>query len=72
MAQLPQEEQLEAVQPLQDEVPAEARVVSPPLPLLRKPQADMRRQTSPLSQWLQVGFSFPKTRHSNSLPHFLQ
>jgi hypothetical protein len=64
--------QLPAWQLAQPEAPAAFLTVCPPPPLLTKPQADMRLRTFLLEQPVHVGFSLPKTRHSNSLPHLSQ
>jgi len=68
----PQLVQLDALQPEQDEAPAEALTVSPPLPLLTKPQADKRRFTLTFPQVGQAGLSWPITSISNFLLHFSQ
>jgi hypothetical protein len=62
--QWPQVAQLVAAHPPQAEAEAEARVVSPPLPLLIKPQEDMRRVTFLLLQEGQSGFSDPNINFS--------
>jgi hypothetical protein len=58
------------VHPPQEE-PAARETVSPLLPLLTNPQADIRFPTFLLLQQGQQGFSFPITRHSNSSLHDL-
>jgi hypothetical protein len=62
--QWPQVAQLVAAHPPQEDADAEARVVSPPPPLLTKPQQDMRRITFLLLQEGQSGFSDPKISFS--------
>jgi len=62
--QWPQLEQLEALQPLQED-DAEELTVLPPAPLETNPQADMSLHTLVLSQSGQAGVSWPNTRHSN-------
>jgi hypothetical protein len=61
-----------AAQPLQAEDPAEDDTVSPPLPLLMKPQADIRRQTLEDWQAEHSGSAFPSTRYSKSWPQSSQ
>jgi hypothetical protein len=63
--------QLLAEQPLQDD-PADEDTVSPPPPLLTKPQADMSLVTFLLLQVVHCGVSDPMIRHSKFLPHFSQ
>jgi hypothetical protein len=58
--------------PLQEEPDAEDDTVSPLLPLLTKPQADMSLITFLLLHESQTGFSFPKTRASKFLLQLLQ
>jgi hypothetical protein len=57
-------EQLVAAQPPHADDPAVLRVVSPPLPLLKNPQVDMRRLTFLLLQDGQSGCSDPNTSFS--------
>jgi hypothetical protein len=65
--------QLDAVQPVQDEDEADLPTVSPPLPLLTNPQADIMRHTWVSSQWGQWDGSLPpSTRCSKFRPHALQ
>jgi hypothetical protein len=66
----PQLEQLVAVQPAQEEAPAERLTVSPPPPLLTNPHADIRRFTFALPQSGQTGRSFAMTIISNRWLHF--
>jgi hypothetical protein len=61
-----------AAHPPQEELDADVVVVSPPLPLLTKPQEDMRRVTFLLLQEGQSGFSDPKTNFSKLLLQSLQ
>jgi hypothetical protein len=62
-----------ALHPLQLLVPAAAFTVSPPLPLLRNPHADISLFTFLLLHAGHSGRSFdPKTRYSNLLSHFSQ
>jgi hypothetical protein len=68
----PQLEQLVELHPVQDEAPADALTVSPPLPLLTKPHEDIRRLTFLLPQAGQVGLSLPMIKISNFLSHFSQ
>jgi len=65
-------EQLVAAQPLQADDDAAVRVVSPPLPLLRNPQVDMRRLTFLLLQDGQSGDSDPNTSFSKLSWHSSQ
>ena len=65
----PHPAQLEAAQPPQAEAPADALTVSPPLPLLTNPQADISLHISALLQSGQSGFSLPNTSCSKSRPH---
>jgi len=65
-------EQLVAEQPPHDEADADARVVSPPLPLLRNPQADIRRLTFLLLHAGQSGDSEPNTSFSKFSWHSSQ
>jgi len=57
-------EQLVAAHPLQADEEAEEETVSPPFPLLTKPQADISLNTFLLLHEGQSGFSEPNTRHS--------
>ena len=66
----PQLEQLDELHAAQDEAPAELLTVSPPLPLLTKPQADIRRLTDNAPQPGHFGISLPRIRVSNFLSHF--
>jgi hypothetical protein len=66
--QWPQPAQLEALQPPQDDVAAVDFTVSPPEPLLKKPQVDIRRQTFLLWHSEHSGSGSPKTRYSKVLP----
>jgi len=60
--------QLVAEHPPQAELEAEALTVSPPLSLLKKPQADISLLIALLLQEGHFdGSSFPKTRYSKSL-----
>jgi hypothetical protein len=68
--QWPQEAQLVAAHPPQED--ADARVVSPPPPLLTKPQEDMRRVTFLPLQEGQSGDSDPKTSFSKLSLQFSQ
>jgi len=52
------------VHPLHDESAAELLTVSPPPPLLIKPQADISLLTFLLLHEGQLGFSFPNSRSS--------
>jgi hypothetical protein len=70
--QWPQVAQLVAAHPPQEDADAEARVVSPPPPLLTKPQEDMRRVTFLLLQEGQSGFSDPKISFSKFSLHSSQ
>jgi hypothetical protein len=63
--------QLVVEQPLQDE-PADDDTVSPPPPLLTKPQADMSFFTFLLVHPEHSGVSLPMIRHSKFSPHFSQ
>jgi len=60
------------VHPVHDESAAELLTVSPPLPLLIKPQADISLLIFLLLHEGQLGFSFPKTRISKFRSHLLQ
>jgi hypothetical protein len=64
--------QLDAAQPLQEDAPADADTVSPPLPLEINPQRDINLDTFLPLQEGQLGFSLPKTRYSKSWSHFSQ
>jgi len=57
-------EQLVAAHPLHADEEAEEDTVSPPVPLLTNPHADISLNTSLLLHKGQSGFSEPKTRHS--------
>jgi len=57
--------------PLQAD-PAEVLTVSPPLPLLTKPQAESSRLTATEPQAGQAAFSFPRIRASNFFSHASQ
>jgi hypothetical protein len=57
-------EQLVAAHPLHADEEAEEDTVSPPVPLLTKPHADINRSTFSLLHEGQSGFSEPNTRHS--------
>jgi hypothetical protein len=71
--QWPQLEQLEDAQLPQDEDELDDLTVSPPLPLLKKPHADISLFTLSLLQEGQFfGLSLPKTRYSKSLLQLLQ
>ena len=70
--QWPQVAQLVAAHPPQEDADADARVVSPPPPLLTKPQVDMRRVTFLLLQEGQSGVSDPKTSFSKLSSQFSQ
>jgi len=61
-----------AEHPPHDEDDAEAFTVSPPVPLLIKPHADMSLLTFLLLHEGQAGFSFPNTIVSKSLLHLSQ
>jgi hypothetical protein len=63
--------QLLAAQPLHDE-PADDETVSPPPPLLTKPQADMSFLTFLLVHEEHSGESSPMIKHSKFSPHFSQ
>lgn len=69
--QWPHPAQLEAEQDPQ-EAEAEVLVLTPPLPLLTKPQADISFFTFLLLQEGQSGFAFPMTRYSKSRSQLLQ
>jgi len=66
----PQLEQLDELHPAQDDDPAEWLTVSPPPPLLTKPQADISRLTDDALQSGHLGISRPIIRASNFLSHF--
>jgi hypothetical protein len=57
-------EQLVAAHPLHADEEAEEDTVSPPVPLLTKPHADISFSTFLLLHEGQSGFSEPKTRYS--------
>jgi hypothetical protein len=59
-----QVEQLVAAHPLHADEEAEEDTVSPPVPLLTKPHADISFSTFLLLHEGQAGFSGPKTRYS--------
>jgi len=61
-----------AEHPEQLDAPADALTVSPLLPLLKNPQADIRRAAFALLQSEHFGVSFPMIRHSKFLPQSLQ
>jgi len=61
-----------AEHPVQLDAPADAPTVSPVLPLLKKPQADIRRAAFSLLHPVHFGVSLPMIRHSKFLPQSLQ
>jgi hypothetical protein len=64
--------QLVALHPLHDDAPADRLTVSPPPPLLTKPQADIIRLTFRFPHAGHFGLSLPMIRHSNFLSHASQ
>jgi hypothetical protein len=68
----PQEEQLVAEQPAQEETPAELETVSPPPPLLTNPQADSSLFTSLDAHLGHSGLSPPIKSCSKLASHLLQ
>jgi len=60
------------VHPPQEEADADVPTVSPPLPLVTKPQADIILKTLSLLHDGQSGFSAPNTSRSKFFPQPLQ